>query len=206
MCAVTRAVLPESELIRFVAAPDGSVVADLKAKLPGRGVWIGGERELVAQAVKRNAFSTRPEGVRHARRRSSRSGRGAASGCSARPPRSCPQGRSRAHRICQGRSGNRARGACGGSDRRRRGRGQRAEDRAGASSPLWKFRADTGYSPLPVGGIGFGNRPAKCDTCCRASSPGWQKFLGSGFPPPALRWRGRWPDGKYDGPAAGYDE
>lgn len=56
MCAVTRAVLPEAELIRFVAAPDGSVVPDLKARLPGRGVWIGAERKLVAEAVKRNVF------------------------------------------------------------------------------------------------------------------------------------------------------
>jgi predicted RNA-binding protein YlxR (DUF448 family) len=57
MCAVTRAVRPEAELIRFVAAPGGSVVADLRAKLPGRGVWVGAERGLVAEAVKRNAFS-----------------------------------------------------------------------------------------------------------------------------------------------------
>lgn len=56
MCAVTRAVLPESALIRFVAAPDGSVVPDLKAKLPGRGAWVGAERRLVAEAVKRNVF------------------------------------------------------------------------------------------------------------------------------------------------------
>jgi predicted RNA-binding protein YlxR (DUF448 family) len=56
MCAVTRAVLPEAELIRFVAAPDGSLVADLKAKLPGRGVWVGAERRRVAEAVKRNVF------------------------------------------------------------------------------------------------------------------------------------------------------
>jgi predicted RNA-binding protein YlxR (DUF448 family) len=56
MCAVTRAVLPESELIRFVAAPDGSIVADLKARLPGRGVWVGAERKRVAEAVKRNVF------------------------------------------------------------------------------------------------------------------------------------------------------
>jgi uncharacterized protein len=56
MCAVTRAVLPESDLIRFVAAPDGSVVPDLKAKLPGRGAWIGAERKLVAEAAKRNVF------------------------------------------------------------------------------------------------------------------------------------------------------
>ena len=57
MCAVTRRVLPERDLIRFVAAPDGSVVADLKANLPGRGVWVGLDRGAVAEAVKRNAFS-----------------------------------------------------------------------------------------------------------------------------------------------------
>ena len=56
MCVVTRAVLPESELIRFVAAPDGALVADLKAKLPGRGVWVGAERKRIAEAVKRNVF------------------------------------------------------------------------------------------------------------------------------------------------------
>jgi predicted RNA-binding protein YlxR (DUF448 family) len=56
MCAVTRAVLPESELIRFVAAPDGTVVPDLKAKLPGRGIWISAERGRVAEALRRNAF------------------------------------------------------------------------------------------------------------------------------------------------------
>jgi uncharacterized protein len=56
-CAVTRRVLPESDLIRFVAAPDGSVVPDLKAKLPGRGIWVSLDRPLVAEAAKRNVFS-----------------------------------------------------------------------------------------------------------------------------------------------------
>ena len=56
-CAVTRRVLPESELIRFVAAPDGSVVADLKAKLPGRGVWVGLHRSSVAEAVRKKVFA-----------------------------------------------------------------------------------------------------------------------------------------------------
>lgn len=56
MCALTRSVRPEAELIRFVAAPDGSVVADLKARLPGRGVWIGVDRAAVAEAVRRNVF------------------------------------------------------------------------------------------------------------------------------------------------------
>lgn len=56
MCAVTREVRPEAELIRFVAGPDGSVVPDLKARLPGRGVWIGADRATVAEAVRRNIF------------------------------------------------------------------------------------------------------------------------------------------------------
>ena len=57
MCAVTREVAPEDRLIRFVAAPDGVIVADLKAKLPGRGIWVGATRATVAEAVKRNVFS-----------------------------------------------------------------------------------------------------------------------------------------------------
>lgn len=56
MCAVTRAVRPEAELIRFVAAPDGTVVPDLKARLPGRGVWIGADRATVSEAVRKNVF------------------------------------------------------------------------------------------------------------------------------------------------------
>lgn len=56
-CAVTRAAQPEASLIRFVAAPDGSVVADLKAKLPGRGVWVGLGRAVVGEAVRRNVFA-----------------------------------------------------------------------------------------------------------------------------------------------------
>ena len=57
MCAVTRDVLGEPDLIRFVAAPDGSVVADLRAKLPGRGIWVGLDRGRVAEAVRKNVFS-----------------------------------------------------------------------------------------------------------------------------------------------------
>jgi predicted RNA-binding protein YlxR (DUF448 family) len=57
MCALTRHVRPEAELIRFVAAPDGSVVADLKARLPGRGVWVGLDRNAVSAAVRKNVFA-----------------------------------------------------------------------------------------------------------------------------------------------------
>ena len=39
-CIVTGEVLPESKLIRFVVGPDGEVVPDVAAKLPGRGIWV----------------------------------------------------------------------------------------------------------------------------------------------------------------------
>nr|WP_255599652.1 RNA-binding protein [Afifella sp. IM 167] len=57
MCALSRQVLPEGELIRFVAAPDGHVVPDLKARLPGRGMWLEGRREVIAEAMKRKVFA-----------------------------------------------------------------------------------------------------------------------------------------------------
>lgn len=56
MCIVTREVRPVDELIRFVAGADGTVVPDLKCRLPGRGVWVTADRATVAAAVKRNAF------------------------------------------------------------------------------------------------------------------------------------------------------
>ena len=56
-CAVTRALRPKDELIRFVLGPDGEVVPDLKEKLPGRGVWLTAAHDTVAEALKRNAFA-----------------------------------------------------------------------------------------------------------------------------------------------------
>jgi predicted RNA-binding protein YlxR (DUF448 family) len=57
MCAVTRQVRPIDELIRFVVSPQGEVLADLKRKLPGRGLWISASHRTVAEAVRRNHFS-----------------------------------------------------------------------------------------------------------------------------------------------------
>jgi uncharacterized protein len=56
-CALSREARPVSDLIRFVTGPDGSVVPDLKRKLPGRGLWVTGTRAAVEQAVKRRVFS-----------------------------------------------------------------------------------------------------------------------------------------------------
>ncbi len=56
-CALTRAPRPKDELIRFVLAPDGTVVPDLKERLPGRGMWLTAAHDAVADAVKRKLFS-----------------------------------------------------------------------------------------------------------------------------------------------------
>lgn len=56
-CIVTREVRDPSQMIRFVAGPDGQIVPDLKGKLPGRGVWVTRNRGLVEQAIKKRAFA-----------------------------------------------------------------------------------------------------------------------------------------------------
>ena len=56
-CALTRSLLPVSEMIRFVVGPAGEVVPDVKRKLPGRGIWITASRASIDEAVKRNVFA-----------------------------------------------------------------------------------------------------------------------------------------------------
>lgn len=57
MCAVTRQVAPIDDLIRFVVSPTGEPVADLKRKLPGRGLWVSLSHAAVAEAARRNVFA-----------------------------------------------------------------------------------------------------------------------------------------------------
>lgn len=56
-CIVTGEVLPEARLLRFVLAPDGQVVPDVEAKLPGRGLWVSADRTMIGQAVAKRLFS-----------------------------------------------------------------------------------------------------------------------------------------------------
>ncbi len=57
LCVVSRQELPPDALIRFVAAPDDSIVPDLARRLPGRGVWVTATKAAVADAVKRGLFA-----------------------------------------------------------------------------------------------------------------------------------------------------
>jgi predicted RNA-binding protein YlxR (DUF448 family)/ribosomal protein L30E len=54
---VSGEVLPESRLMRFAAGPDGNVVPDAAAKLPGRGLWVEASRDAVNIAVAKKLFA-----------------------------------------------------------------------------------------------------------------------------------------------------
>src|SRR5471032_3654676 len=54
---VSGEVLPESRLMRFVADPDGQVVPDAAAKLPGRGLWVEASKAAIDKAVEKKLFS-----------------------------------------------------------------------------------------------------------------------------------------------------
>lgn len=56
-CIVSRETLPDDRLVRFVAAPDGSVVPDLTRRLPGRGLWVCATREAIEEAHRKNLFA-----------------------------------------------------------------------------------------------------------------------------------------------------
>jgi predicted RNA-binding protein YlxR (DUF448 family) len=44
-------------MIRFVIGPDGVVVPDIEARLPGRGIWLSAARDMVNTAVAKNLFA-----------------------------------------------------------------------------------------------------------------------------------------------------
>ncbi len=56
-CIVTRRAGAPETMIRFVRAPDGTVTPDIRARLPGRGVWVGARATLVAEATKKRIFA-----------------------------------------------------------------------------------------------------------------------------------------------------
>jgi predicted RNA-binding protein YlxR (DUF448 family) len=57
MCIVTREVRDSGDLIRFVVAPDGEVVPDLRRRLPGRGVHVTATAAIVATAERKHLFA-----------------------------------------------------------------------------------------------------------------------------------------------------
>lgn len=56
-CIVTGEVRDRDTLVRVVVAPDGAVVPDIAARLPGRGLWLTPRRDIVEQAVAKRIFA-----------------------------------------------------------------------------------------------------------------------------------------------------
>lgn len=62
-CLITGERKNASEMIRFVRAPDGTLVPDIEARLPGRGMWVSAHRRAVETAVAKKRFEA--EARRH---------------------------------------------------------------------------------------------------------------------------------------------
>jgi predicted RNA-binding protein YlxR (DUF448 family) len=56
-CIVTGEVHDREVLLRFVIGPDGAVVPDVDARLPGRGLWLTPRRDIVERAVAKRIFA-----------------------------------------------------------------------------------------------------------------------------------------------------
>ena len=55
-CILTFDTLPVEQLVRLVQDPDGILVPDVAAKLPGRGLWIKADGIAVRDAIKSGQF------------------------------------------------------------------------------------------------------------------------------------------------------
>ncbi|HEY0281382.1 MAG TPA: RNA-binding protein [Rhizomicrobium sp.] len=56
-CIATGEMRPVEKLVRFVVGPDGDVVPDIEAKLPGRGLWVTADAAALARAIAKNNFA-----------------------------------------------------------------------------------------------------------------------------------------------------
>jgi hypothetical protein len=56
-CIASGEVRPREQLIRFVRDPEGGLVADVAARLPGRGVWVGADPALIERAASKGLFA-----------------------------------------------------------------------------------------------------------------------------------------------------
>jgi len=56
-CIVTRESAPRGGLVRFAVGPEGLVVPDVLEKLPGRGLWVTADRDLINEAAEKGLFA-----------------------------------------------------------------------------------------------------------------------------------------------------
>src|SRR3984885_4867341 len=55
-CIVTGERLAKERMVRCAVDPEGVIVPDVAAALPGRGLWLTARRDIVALAIKKRAF------------------------------------------------------------------------------------------------------------------------------------------------------
>ena len=56
-CLATGAVADRSRLLRFVVGPGDEIVPDVAGRLPGRGLWLTAQRDIVEHAAKKRLFA-----------------------------------------------------------------------------------------------------------------------------------------------------
>lgn len=61
-CLAGREPRGRERLVRFVLDPEGRVVPDVDGRLPGRGMWLSADRDVVNRAVARNLFAKAARG------------------------------------------------------------------------------------------------------------------------------------------------
>ncbi len=55
-CIATGARGPAEDFVRFVVGPEGTIIADLGERLPGRGIWVKSDRAALELVCRKNLF------------------------------------------------------------------------------------------------------------------------------------------------------
>lgn len=56
-CIVSKESRLQSEMVRFVVGPDNIIVPDVAGRLPGRGIWLSADRNVIKTACDKNLFA-----------------------------------------------------------------------------------------------------------------------------------------------------
>ena len=152
-------------------SPDGTVVPDVKRKLPGRGVWVTATREALTTAVSRNAFA---RGFKSP----VRGGPGLVEMTDHLLERAALDALSMAHKAGLVEIGfGRVEGALAKHDiaalmhARGRRQGRYAEACCGCETAARRGCRDANCRWVHLRAIGFGIGPVKCGTCSAARRP-----------------------------------
>ena len=57
VCIVTKNTFPRTEMLRFVVSPNREIVFDVDEKLPGKGIWISADKDILQKAVQKKIFN-----------------------------------------------------------------------------------------------------------------------------------------------------